>query len=302
MRYKKSKKALLFWCLFIGLCAVGGSINMFIDPTGKLLKMDTMLPYFQVLPFSDILFKNYIFPGIALLIVNGLSNLIAAYLLIRNKKSGIILGTIFGFTLMLWIIIQFIIFPKNVLSISYFIIGIIQLITGYMTYVFYLQENFEVDIKNYNNIGKNKDNVVVYFSRMGYTKKIAYEKANDLGADIVELKAKERTEGTIGFWWCGRFGMHKWNMKIDDIKIDLSKYKKVIIVSPIWVFNISAPIREFCFKYGKEIHNVEYIFTHFMSTNFLNVADEVDKILNKKREEFTSICIRYGKVKKCIKI
>lgn len=91
-------------------------------------------------------------------------------------------------------------------------------------------------------------------------------------------------------------------MKINDIKNDLSKYKKVIIVSPIWVFSISIPIREFCFRYGKEIHNVEYIFTHFMSTNFVNVADEVDKILNKKREEFTSICIRYGKVKKYINI
>lgn len=118
---------------------------------------------------------------------------------------------------------------------------------------------------------------------MDYAKKITYEKANDLGADIVELKAKERTKGTIGFWWCGRFGMHKWYMKIDDIKINLSKYKKVIIVSPIWVFCISIPIREFCFKYGKEIHNVEYIFTHFVSTNFVNVVDEVDKILNKKK-------------------
>lgn len=302
MRYKKSKKVLLFWCLFIGLCAVGGSINMFIDPTGKLLKMDTMLPYFQVLPFSYILFQNYIFPGIALLIVNGLSNLIAFYLLIRNKKSGIILGTILGFTLMLWIVIQFIIFPINILSISYFIFGILQLITGYMTYVFYTQENFKIDIKKYNNIGKNKDSVVVYFSRMGYTKKIAYEKANDLGADIVELKAKEKTEGTTGFWWCGRFGMHKWSMKIDDLKVDLSKYKKVIIISPIWVFSISAPIRDFCYRYGKEINSVEYIFTHFMNNNFVNVADEVDEILNKKREMFTSICIRYGKVKKYIKI
>ena len=58
--------------------------------------------------------------SIALIIVNGLSNLIASYLIIKNKKSGLILGTIFGFTLILWITIQFIIFPLNILSISYF--------------------------------------------------------------------------------------------------------------------------------------------------------------------------------------
>ena len=53
---------------------------------------------------------------------------------IKNKKIGIILGTIIGFTLMLWITIQFIILPLNILSITYFIIGLIQLLTSYMTY------------------------------------------------------------------------------------------------------------------------------------------------------------------------
>lgn len=298
MRYKRTKRILLFWCLFIGIAAIWGGMNMLLDSTGNSLGMNEMLPYFQVLPFSDILFQNYTFSGISLIIVNGISNLTAAYFLIKNKKIGIILGTIFGFTLMLWITIQFIIFPSNILSISYFIFGILQLIIGYITYVFYLQEHFEFDINKYNNIGKNKENIVVYFSRIGYTKKIAYEEANKLGAEVLELKAKEKTENTSGFWWCGRYGMHKWNMKIEDLGIDLKKYKKVIIVSPIWVFSICAPIREFCYKYAKDMNKVEYIFTHFMSTDFINVADEVDKILNKKREKFTTICVRFGKIKK----
>lgn len=297
MRYKITKKFLIFWCLFIGIGALWGSACMLIDPTGKLLQMDKMLPYFQVLPLSDILFQNYIFSGISLLIVNGISNLIAAYLLIKNKKIGIVLGTTFGFTLILWIIIQFIIFPTNILSTSYFVFGIIQLITGYMTYVFYNQEQFKFNLSDYENIGKNKDILVVYFSRMGYTKKIAYEQANKIGAEIIEIKAKEKTENTSGFWWCGRYGMHKWRMPIEDIDVDLKKYKKIIIVSPIWVFDISAPIREFCYKYSKDITNVEYIFTHYMNAKFENVANELDEILNKKRGSFTSVCVRLGKIK-----
>lgn len=297
MRYKRTKKILLFWCLFIGIGALLGGITMLIDPTGKLMKMDEMLPYFQVLPFSNILFQNFIFSGISLLIVNGFSNLTASYLLIKNKKSGIILGTIFGFTLMLWITIQFIIFPMNVLSTSYFIFGLMQLIIGYITYVFYTQEQFEFNINNYPNINKNNKVLVVYFSRMGYTKKIAYDEANKIGAEIIELKAKEKTENTLGFWWCGRFGMHKWRMKIEDIEIKLDRYDRVIIVSPIWVFNICAPIREFCYKYAKDINNAEYIFTHFMKASFKNVADETDKIIGKKRKKFTSTCVRFGKIK-----
>ena len=296
MRYQKAKRVLIFWCLFISICAIFGSTCMFIDPTGNLLQMNNVLPYFEVLPFSEILFQNYIFSGIALLIVNGLSNLLAAYLLIKNKRSGIILGTIFGFTLMLWITIQFIILPINALSITYFIFGLLQLIAGYMTYVFYTQENFEFNISEYQNISKNRGSIVIYFSRLGYTKKVAYEKANELGADIIELKTKEKTDGTTGFWWCGRFGMHGWPMSTEDIKINLKKYKKVIIVTPIWVFSISAPIRDFCYKYGKDINEVEYIFTHFMLSNFTKEADRVDKILNKKRSKFTSVCIRLGKI------
>lgn len=214
MRYKKTKRILIFWCLFISISAIIGSICMFIDPSGKILSMNGLLKYFKVLPFSNILFNNYIFSGISLLIVNGLTNLLAAYLLIKNKKSGIILGTIFGFTLILWIIIQFIIFPFNIMSTSFFIFGLLQLITGYMTYVFYNQEKFIFNIKDYPNINNNKDNIVIYFSRMGYTKKIAYQKANELGANIIEIKAKEKTSNTKGFWWCGRFAMHRWPMNI----------------------------------------------------------------------------------------
>ena len=301
MRYKKTKKILLFWCLFVGLCAIYGSICMLIKPTGELLHMENLLPYFKVLPFSDILFQNYIFSGICLFLVNGISNLIAAYLIIKDKKQGFILGTIFGITLMLWITIQFIIFPKNFLSISFFIIGLLQFIIGLITIIFYSQSLFKFDETNYQNINQNKDSIVVYFSRMGYTKKIAYEKANELACDIIEIKTKEKTEGTLGFWWCGRFGMHKWKMKIDDINVDLKKYKKVYIVSPIWVFNICAPVRDFCYKYKEDISNHEYIFTHFMKAKFTNVADETDKILERKRDGFTSICIRYGKVYKIYK-
>ena len=84
-------------------------------------------------------------------------------------------------------------------------------------------------------------------------------------------------------------------MPIEDINIDIKLYKKIIIVFPIWVFSVSAPIRNFHYKYSKGINKVEYIFTHFMNVDFENVADEVDQILNKKREKFTSICVRLGK-------
>ena len=59
-RYNTARKFLIFWTLFIGIGAVAGAVGMLSDPTGKAMGMDKMLPYFQVLPFADILFQDYI--------------------------------------------------------------------------------------------------------------------------------------------------------------------------------------------------------------------------------------------------
>ncbi|MBO4871933.1 MAG: hypothetical protein J5496_00770 [Lachnospiraceae bacterium] len=130
-RYNTARKWLIFWTLFIGIGAVAGGLSMILDPSGKLLHIDGMLPYFQKLPFADVLFQDLLFSGFALLIVNGLTNLTAAVLLLRKKRLGVILGGIFGITLMLWICIQFYMFPLNFMSTAYFLFGLCQAATGY---------------------------------------------------------------------------------------------------------------------------------------------------------------------------
>ena len=139
-RFDTARKWLIFWTLFIGIGAIAGGLSMIIDPSGKALHMDGMLPYFQVLPFADVLFQDFLFSGFALLIVNGLTNLTAAVLLFRKKKIGVILGGIFGVTLMLWICIQFYMFPLNFMSSIYFVFGLCQAITGYAAWKQLLQE------------------------------------------------------------------------------------------------------------------------------------------------------------------
>ena len=139
-RYNTARRWLIFWTLFIGIGAVAGGLSMILDPSGKLLHMDGMLPYFQVLPFADVLFQDLMFSGFALLIVNGVTNLTAAVLLLRKKKPGVILGAIFGVTLMLWICIQFYMFDLNVMSTAYFIFGLCQAVAGFAAWRLYGRE------------------------------------------------------------------------------------------------------------------------------------------------------------------
>ena len=129
--YGVFRKILIFWTLFIGIGALAGGLSMIADPSGKFLHMDGMLPYFRALPFSDVLFRNFLFPGFALLIVNGLPNFIAALLLFKKKRTGVILGGFAGIILMLWICIQFYMFPMNFMSTAFFVFGFLQAVTGY---------------------------------------------------------------------------------------------------------------------------------------------------------------------------
>lgn len=294
-RYKKARRVLIFITLFIAVGATVGAAGMLADPSGKLMKMDAMLPYFTKLPLSDVLFKNYVFPGIALFAVNGLPNFIAAGLLFSNKKSGIILGGICGITLALWICIQFYIFPLNFMSTAFFIIGIMQADVGYACRVFYEQENFCVDVSEYKNIGMNPQKLVIFFSRMGYVKKLAYMEANRTGAEIYEIKSSELTEGTRGFWWCGRYGMHKWDMPIEPVEVDLTRYEHITICSPIWVFSLAAPMRTFCRKYAGKIREADYILVHHQGDTYENAAKEMDTLLKTEHTRLRSIQCREGR-------
>lgn len=290
---------LLFWTLFIGLGAVAGASGMLLDPSGKAMGMDAMLPYFQVLPLAEYLYQDFMFPGIALLIVNGLTNLTAAVLLLLKRKSGVILGGVFGITLMLWICIQFVIFPLNFMSTSYFIFGFCQAVTGYMTWVFGKQEAFGVAISDYPNIGTNSRRLVVFFSRMGYVKKQAYEAANRTGAQVYEIKAAERTEGTAGFWWCGRFAMHRWAMPIEPLTVDPGAYDHVTICSPIWVFSLASPVREFCRQAAGKIKAADYVLVHHTKGKYESVAAEMDRLLGIPHTASVSMQCRMGKFEIC---
>ena len=296
-RYAVARRALLFWTLLIGVGAVGGAAMMLIDPSGKAMGMDAMLPYFQVLPFAEVLFQDFVFSGMALLIVNGLTNLTAAVLLLRKKPLGVTLGGVFGVTLMLWICIQFYMFPPNFMSTIYFIFGLAQAATGYAAGVFARQEAFSVQEGDYPHVGENGKHLVVYFSRMGYGKKLAYELAEQTGAEVFEIRSTERTEGTLGFWWCGRYGMHRWDMPIEPIPENLEKYDRVTICAPIWVFHLAAPVRTFCRQAAGRIRQVDYILVHHNDSPYENAAREMDGLLGLTHTALRSVRCRTGRYK-----
>ena len=199
-----------------------------------------------------------------------------------------------GVTLMLWIGVQFYVFPPNFMSTIYFVFGAAQVATGYAAWVFRKQESFHVDIADYPNIGTNPKRLVVFSSRMGYARKLAYEEASRTGATVYEVKSTERTEGTLGFWWCGRYGMCRWAMPIEPVRVDLTAYDHVTIVSAIWVFALSAMMRSFCLQAAGKVREADYILVHHTRGLYANAAREMDALLGVRHTRLRSVECKMG--------
>ena len=88
--------------------------------------------------------------------------------------------------------------------------------------------------------------------------------------------------------------MEKSPMTIEDIRADLNKYFKVIIVSPIWVFDMAAPVRAFLMKAKGQIKEVNYVLLHHAKGHYLKVADRMDMLLGLRHARLTNIISRTG--------
>ena len=295
-RFRTARKLSTTLYMLTGIAAFYGSMMMFAAPDGSLLHMTELLPCFKVLPFSDYLYNDYIFPGIALLSIIGIPHIYNGIKLIRDQSRCRLSAIIPGVILSLWIMLQFAILPPNAPSIITFIISIAEIASSFACFVFSRQENLSFNPDDYRNIGKDKTKAVIYFSRLGYVKKLAYEEADKTSALTIEVKAKERTEGTLGFWWCGRYGMHRWPMPIEHI--DLSHFDSVTICSPIWVFGPAAPIRTLLLENKGKVRAAKIIISHFQPVLYKSAAIEMCNMLNAYDTEVISVETRIGKVRR----
>lgn len=91
-----------------------------------------LLPLLQQLPLADVFFQNFIWSGIVLLLVNGVTNTVAFILLAKKHQLGALAGLASGIILMLWILVEYLIFGFNFLSNIYLAFGFLQAGNGFL--------------------------------------------------------------------------------------------------------------------------------------------------------------------------
>lgn len=116
---KKLYRLLFILHAFVGLGAMGGGMMAILNPQGPGgMPTDAL----KNSPFS-----NYLIPGIILFTVIGLGNIISAVTIRLKLRYHGYVSSVFGWALVIWIIVQCIMLNSIVhLHVIFFIIGLVE--------------------------------------------------------------------------------------------------------------------------------------------------------------------------------
>lgn len=85
--------------------------------------------------------------------------------------------------------------------------------------------------------------LIVYYSRTGKSKVVSETLKEGINADILEIKDSKDRSGFVGFWlsaYDSFFGRYAGLIPEDP---DFSDYENIIMVSPVWNWNLCVPMR-----------------------------------------------------------
>lgn len=115
---------------FNGVCAPLCGVWMMLSALMDLpLSWNDWMPLsiYDPFPLHDVFFTSHFWPGLALLLVNGVANIVALVVRHRgDREAWITWCTIAGALLVAWTVVELIIIPNGI-SVFYFVLGLLQL-------------------------------------------------------------------------------------------------------------------------------------------------------------------------------
>jgi flavodoxin len=103
--------------------------------------------------------------------------------------------------------------------------------------------------------------LVVYYSRSGYTRRIASEIAARCGADLDEIRDTVKRAGFWGYWRSGREALRKELPAIATATKDPAAYDVVAIGTPVWAGSIASPVRSWLAAHAGALRRVAFFCT-----------------------------------------
>jgi flavodoxin len=87
--------------------------------------------------------------------------------------------------------------------------------------------------------------LVVYYSRTGYTRRVAQEIAQRCGADIEAIEEDRSRAGIFGYLRSAREGYKKSLVNVRPADKDPANYDLIILGTPVWAGHVASPVRAY---------------------------------------------------------
>jgi len=110
-----------------GLAGLICGVLLLVRPDGALLQAGALLPVIGSLPLASVFFRDFTWIGLAMLLVLGIPNTVAAVLLVRRASHQYIAALVSALLLMAWTAFE-LVFMYNVAALGYFAVGTLSLI------------------------------------------------------------------------------------------------------------------------------------------------------------------------------
>ena len=90
-------------------------------------------------------------------------------------------------------------------------------------------------------------NLIVYYSYEGNTEALVNGMKETIEADVIKLepKVEKKYKGLFKFAWGGNQVFMVKTPELKPYKVDLKKYKNIIIGTPCWIGTFAPPIKTF---------------------------------------------------------
>jgi menaquinone-dependent protoporphyrinogen IX oxidase len=102
--------------------------------------------------------------------------------------------------------------------------------------------------------------LVVYYSRTGYTRRVAESLAHRLHADLEEIASNARS-GPFGYVRSAIEALFALQTRIRAPQHDPSDYGLVIVGSPVWFWRLSSPVRTYLSAHRRRLSRMAFFCT-----------------------------------------